>query len=418
MNKTWNKLLALLLGTLMLQPACPQAARGDTAADVTKQCRITSSDRDSGIEELRDRDQTTGCGVCAGKGQYLQITPGDAPVAAVLVEFGTYTHSFAIQAQDADGAWQQIAVYDNAGDYGQAYLAFPAQSGRFRIAFFSADGRERKATIRELYLFSQGTPDIAATPDWQPPCEKADILFVVAHPDDEILWFGGAIPYYAGQLGLQVQAAYLTCYKPERRLELLNGLWHCGVHNYPDIADFEDYHYQRLDYAYHAWGRENILRHMVRLLRRYQPEVVVTHDLKGEYGHTQHIVCAETMLEAAACAADAAYDPDSAAQYGAWQVKKVYLHLGDAPTTRMDWSQPLSFFQGKTGLEVAAEAFQLHVTQTWSGKFAVAAPGDSYDSTLYTLAYSTVGEDARGGDFLENIPLESLSNYIPEATNQ
>ena len=47
----------------------------------------------------------------------------------------------------------------------------------------------------------------------------------------------------------------------------------------------------------------------------------------------------------------------------------------------------------------------------------MAAPGDSYDSTVYTLAYSTVGEDARDGDFLENIPLESLSNYIPEATN-
>ena len=155
----------------------------------------------------------------------------------------------------------------------------------------------------------------------------------------------------------------------------------------------------------------------MRLLRRYQPEAVVTHDLKGEYGHTQHIVCSETVLEAASRAADASYDPDSARQYGVWQVKKVYRHLGDAPTTLMDWSQPLSFFNGRTGLEVAAEAFQLHVTQTWSGKFAVAAPGDSYDSTVYTLAYSTVGEDARGGDFLENIPLESLSNYIPEATN-
>ena len=412
-----KKLLAILLCAMLLMPACPRAALGDTARDITTQCKITSSDSDSSIKSLYDRDETTGCGLRAGRGQYLQITPGDAPVAAVMLEFGTYTHSFAIQAQDADGAWREIASFENTGDYGQAYLTFPAQSGRFRIAFSCADGRERKATIREMYLFSEGTPDLALAHAWQPPCEKADLLFVVAHPDDEILWFGGAIPYYAGQLGLQVQAAYLTCYKPERRLELLNGLWHCGVRSYPDIADFEDYNYQRVDYAYRAWGKENILSHLVRLLRRYQPEAVVTHDLKGEYGHTQHIVCSETVLEAASRAADASYDPDSARQYGVWQVKKVYRHLGDAPTTRMDWSQPLSFFNGRTGLEGAAEAFQLHVTQTWSGKFAVAAPGDSYDSTVYTLAYSTVGEDARGGDFLENIPLESLSNYIPEATN-
>ena len=213
-----KKLLAILLCAMLLMPACPQAALGDTARDITAQCKITSSDSDSSIKSLYDRDETTGCGVRAGRGQYLQITPGDAPVAAVMLEFGTYTHSFAIQAQDADGAWREVASFENTGDYGQAYLTFPAQSGRFRIAFSCADGRERKATIREMYLFSEGTPDLALAHAWQPPCEKADLLFVVAHPDDEILWFGGAIPYYAGQLGLQVQEAYLTCYNPERRL--------------------------------------------------------------------------------------------------------------------------------------------------------------------------------------------------------
>lgn len=379
--------------------------------DVTASCRITASDRSSDIRALYDRDETTGCGIAASQTQYLLITPNDTPVAAVMVEFGSYTHSFAVQKQDADGAWQDIAVFSNTGDFAQGYLAFEAQSERFRIAFYCEDGRQRKVTIREMYLLPAGQEASELAHAWQPACDKADMLFLVAHPDDEILWFGGAIPTYAGQQKLQVQVAYMTCYKPERRLELLNGLWHCGVRNYPDIADFEDYYYERLDYAYHAWGRENTLTHLVRLLRRYQPEVVVTHDIKGEYGHPQHIVCAEMVLEAVNCAADAAYDPQSAQQYGVWQVKKVYRHLGDAPTLHMDWSQALSAFDGKTGLEVAAEAFQMHVTQTWSGKYAVAGPGDACDSTLYTLVYSTVGADVQDGDMLENIPPACLSNH-------
>ena len=389
---------------MLLMPACPRAALGDTARDITAQCKITSSDSDSSIKSLYDRDETTGCGVRAGKGQYLQITPGDAPVAAVMLEFGTYTHSFAIQAQDADGAWREIASFENTGDYGQAYLTFPAQSGRFRIAFSCADGRERKATIREMYLFSEGTPDLALAHAWQPPCEKADLLFVVAHPDDEILWFGGAIPYYAGQLGLQVQAAYLTCYKPERRLELLNGLWHCGVRSYPDIGTFSDGRNNDMNGAYARWGRENTYTRIVRAIRRYQPEVILTQDVKGEYGHTQHLVVSDAVYTAAVeLAADASYDPQSAQEYGVWQVKKLYRHLGSQPTTVMDWSQPLSAFGGDTGFQVARRAFAWHESQTKDDRWQVAYKGSRFDSTLYTLVFSTVGEDEAGNDFFEHI---------------
>ena len=50
---------------MLLMPACPRAALGDTARDITTQCKITSSDSDSSIKSLYDRDETTGCGVRA-----------------------------------------------------------------------------------------------------------------------------------------------------------------------------------------------------------------------------------------------------------------------------------------------------------------------------------------------------------------
>ena len=403
--------LCLLLCLLLALPCLSVA---EQSRQVNRSCRIYFANGTELASRLNDGRLLTEVNGAEAVEHTFYIDPNGQTVDAVCVQYGEHILPYVVQAQDAQGNWQQIGAY--TGDYAQGYAAFPARSQRFRLVF-ARDGEKLPLSLRQINVFTPGDIPAIEAREWQPSCEKADLLLIVAHPDDELLWFGGALPTYAGERGMAVQVMYMACNSYLRRLELLCGLWECGVRSYPDIADFEDYNYQRVDYAYRAWGKENILSHLVRLLRRYQPEAVVTHDLKGEYGHTQHIVCSETVLEAASRAADASYDPDSARQYGVWQVKKVYRHLGDAPTTRMDWSQPLSFFNGRTGLEVAAEAFQLHVTQTWSGKFAVAAPGDSYDSTVYTLAYSTVGEDARGGDFLENIPLESLSNYIPEATN-
>ena len=68
-----------------------------------------------------------------------------------------------------------------------------------------------------LAVFSVGigcllytSPAIEAR-EWQPSCEKADLLLIVAHPDDELLWFGGALPTYAGERGMAVQVMYMAC---------------------------------------------------------------------------------------------------------------------------------------------------------------------------------------------------------------
>ena len=74
-----KKLLAILLCAMLLMPACPRAALGDTARDITAQCKITSSDSDSSIKSLYDRDETTGCGVRAGRGQYCRSRPATRP---------------------------------------------------------------------------------------------------------------------------------------------------------------------------------------------------------------------------------------------------------------------------------------------------------------------------------------------------
>ncbi len=387
-------LLCFLL--LMLLPLC---ALGEQAADVTAQCRLNVEGTHGILPYLTDRDEQTSMTEYGFYEYHINVRPGEAPVAAVYLEFGTHYLPFRVERR-AGAGWETVAEYPDA-TYPQAYLTFPPQADDFRLTFYQTSLR-KNLSLRELYLFSEGELSQDYSHAWQSAPEQADFLVVVAHPDDELLWFGGAIPTYAVERGVSTQVAYLTCSAFHRTHELLNGLWRCGVRNYPDIAAFEDVYTFDMGEAYSVMGINTTRKHMARLLRRYRPAVVLTHDLNGEYGHGQHMACADAMVQAIKLAADPAYDPESAAQYGAWQVQKLYLHLGDSPTTTLDWDQPLRAFDGKTGFELAREAFHCHVTQD-SGHFAVAEPGSEYDSTKYTLIFSTVGEDVAGNDFFEHI---------------
>lgn len=384
--KKWIVLLLLLL---------PLTAWADPARDVTAEVQITVAGRQDGLRTMWDRDWKTGLAAPGDIDQYVWITPGEDPVAAVYIEYGMRTSAVALETYDGSD-WRQATEWTDALT-AQDLVSFPARTEAFRLHFTPAIAGS-KLYIREIYVFTEG--DLTDTPahGWTTSAGKADILFVATHPDDELLWFGGAIPSCT-DAGREVQVAYLTCNKLVRRQELLNGLWHCGVTRYPEINEWED---ARGEPGYVLWtwgGRDNALSQMTAMLRRYQPEVVVTHGVKGESGHIQHKLCSELMQEAVRLAADPAYQTDGLSP---WQVKKLYLHGGKEPTLQMDWSQPLASFGGKDGLTVAREAFDFHVSQDHV-RYHVQSPGEENDSTLFTLVYSTVGEDEAGNDFFEHI---------------
>ncbi|MBQ7454936.1 MAG: PIG-L family deacetylase [Clostridia bacterium] len=406
MKKSVSLFLAagLLLAARLLFAG--QFAAADTAREITSEASFGVPQIVSGtLRRMTDRNTETAMQVGQVKEPVVNITMKGDPCAAVYIEFGNNIMPFTVQVKEG-GGWVEIASWDEP--YAQAYVEFPAQT-QFRLRF-ETGGKYKNLYIREIYLFGEGerndTPQI-----WEPPCEKADLLLLVAHPDDELLWFGGLLPTYAGERGLNVQVCYLTCGNSCRRVELLNGLWHCGVRNYPDIGDFEDIKSYDASKLYPKWGGTGAVDlYVARLLRRYQPEVAVTQALDGEYGHAAHVVCARSMSRACELAADPEYDPESAALWGVWTGKKVYLHKGDSPTLTMDWRQPLSAFGGKTGFEVTEEAYLLHMSQPHdkNGKkslYYITPEDDENSSFVYTLIYSTVGEDVLGGDMFENVPL-------------
>ena len=274
--------------------------------------------------------------------------------------------------------------------------------------------------LSELHIF--GECEVPAwVQRWEPPCEEADLLLVSTHIDDEQLFFAGILPYYAGEQGLAVQVAYFT--NPftyhDRPHEQLNGLWTVGVRNYPVSGEFIDAYSETAKDAYahqkkYGFEREDMVRFQVETIRRFRPHVIVGHDIDGEYGHGQHIINSETLMEAVELAADALYDTGAFSEYGVWDTPKTYIHLWKENPIVMDWDAPLEAFDGKTAFQVSQEGFLCHKSQQWTwfrrwmlgknGEITKAAEIKKYSPCFYGLYRTNVGLDDIGGDMFENIP--------------
>ena len=237
---------------------------------------------------------------------------------------------------------------------------------------------------------------------WLPPCEEADILLFPTHGDDEHLFFGGTMPYYAGEKGKKVQICYMTNHWNEqpRPHEQLDGLWTVGVRNYPVMSPFNDVYVADLDAAQSRYGAD-FMRYQIEMLRRFRPLVVIGHDINGEYGHGAHMLAGRTLLKSVERAADPEYDAPSAEKYGVWEAQKLYLHLYSENKIVMDWDKSLEAFGGRTAFEVAEDGYRQHLSQQhWAFHVYPRSSGNScYD---FGLARTTVGEDILKNDFLEN----------------
>ena len=154
---------------------------------------------------------------------------------------------------------------------------------------------------------------------------------------------------------------------------------------------------------------EELVGFVVENLRRFKPLVAVGHDLGGEYGHGQHMLYADMLIKAVEITDDPEQYPDSAQQYGTWDVPKTYLHLYTKNEIRMDWDQPLESFDGMTAYRVSKDlGFAAHVSQQlnfgWFIKGKDTAASINYCSPCrYGLYRSTVGADVEKTDMFENL---------------
>ncbi len=275
------------------------------------------------------------------------------------------------------------------------------------------------ANISEIRVFADGNipQDVQM---WKNPLEKADLLLISTHADDEQLFFAGILPYFAGEKGLGVQVAYFTDHNttPARRHELLSGLWTVGVTAYPVISAFPDeysesYSAALKNFEKHGFCEDDVYAFQVELLRRFRPLVVVGHDLDGEYGHGQHILNSTTLTKAVTMAEDESLYTESAQKYGTWATPKLYLHLYSENQITLDWDIPLEKFGGATAFEITQKGFSCHKSQYWTwfknwifgknNEITKASEIQTYSPCKFGLYRSTVGADTGINDMFENI---------------
>ncbi len=376
-------------------------ALADRGWDITEYCTVrVSGYNDQKMNMLDDRNMTMW--YQPERNAWIEVkAPDGIKAGGVYLRWGMPPIDLQIDVLDeASGAWQPVQKV-SAGYYNQ-YIPFDTPLNRFRLR---PQADQAEFGLIRLQVLSPGSlPEDIQT--WQPFEGKADLMVLIAHPDDELLFMGGVIPYYNTQMGRRVIVVYVARMNGFRLVEALDGLWHCGVRNAPEMPNqlFADKSVLSLRECLDAWGEDQLLAYVTEMIRKYQPDVIVTHDVNGEYGHGAHRACCWAVQQCVGAAANPAAYPESAAQYGPWQVKKTYIHLyqGDLGRIDFDWRQPLSAFDGKTAFEITDEAFHKHRSQAYSGRYKVEDSG-RYDNSLFGLYDSAVGPDTGMNDFFEHL---------------
>ena len=408
MKAVWKKKVLPILGVLLAVLFLWAPARAAEAQNITDSCTFRLCSTKRNVHSMTDGKYTTYWESNKIRNPYIEIT-SETPIYGLYLCFRKMPSSYEIQTLSGgeDPVWETVAEGDT-----RFIHAFYPLDGLRSVRVISTQSGKMQMGFNEVFVFGEGEiPEWVQR--WKDPEEKADVLFLVAHPDDELLFMAGAIPTYDIEMEKRVVVAYLTWSNTTRRSEALNGLWTMGVRNYPVFGGFSDRYSNKLKDAYEKLGKTKVLSWVTELFRRYRPEVVVTHDLDGEYGHGQHRMLADACLQCYDLAAQAEQDPESAAAYGVWQVKKLYLHLygEESEQTRFNWDVPLERLDGKTGMELAAEALAMHVTQEtaeikvnhqWT-LLSMELTREVFCNTAFGLAATQVGPDETHLDFLEHI---------------
>lgn len=404
--KGWKGRLALLACLCLVAGLCAgfACAEAGEAQDITKKCTIKVSEGEK--DKMLDSSVRTSWS-CAHREAYVGVKLPDGETGGWLrVEWFFDPTDFELTEYDADKNVLRQRVKTDT--FPSIYMLFDLdpQTKYVKLQLNRTDQK-----ISNLRVYSAGTLPHSVQ-QWQPPVEKADVMVVSAHQDDELIFMGGTIPYYATALKKPTVVVYMANCNRQRRMEALNALWKMGVKNYPVFINLKDEKVGSIAEGVKLWGgKDNVLRLQVEQIRRFKPEVIVTHDLDGEYGHNQHKITAQAMKYAIDAAADPAQFPESAAIYGAWQVKKLYHHLYKEYQIMMDWETKLDSLNGYSPLQVAQMGFEEHVSQL---EFYRVKSHGTYDNAKFGLYFSTVGEDVAKDDFLENIDPNASTAWASE----
>lgn len=165
------------------------------------------------------------------------------------------------------------------------------------------------------------------------------VLYLAAHPDDENTRI---ISYFEGDR--QLRTAYLSLTRGDGGQNLIgpelgDGL---GVIRTQELLEArrldggEQFFTRAVDFGYSKspeealakWGKEEVLGDVVRVVRTFRPDIIITRfDVDGSGGHGHHTASALLAREAFEVAADPGAYPEQIAEgLEPWQTKRLFFN--------------------------------------------------------------------------------------------
>src|SRR5687768_3253101 len=204
------------------------------------------------------------------------------------------------------------------------------------------------------------------------------VLYVAAHPDDEntrlISYFSKEKMYRTGYLSITRGDGGQNLIGDEQGIEL-------GLIRTQEllaarrIDGGEQFFTRAFDFGFSKspeetftkWDKEKILSDVVWVIRKFQPDVIITRfPTTGEGGHGHHTASAILANEAFTAAADPGRFPEQLKYVRPWQVKKVLWNIfnlnSPRPATdacRLDVGE-YTPIHGRSYDEIAAESGNKH----------------------------------------------------------
>ncbi len=215
------------------------------------------------------------------------------------------------------------------------------------------------------------------------------VLYIVAHPDDEntrlITWLANGKKVRTGNLSLTRGEGGQNLIGPElgdalgiiRTQELLEARRIDGGEQFFTRA--VDFGYSKTaEESFAKWGKEQVLADVVRVIRTFRPDVIITRfPTDGGGGHGHHTASAILAQEAFDLAGDPRAFPEQLMKQGleVWQPRRLFFNgsswwrkdVADLAKTDPDWfSVDVGGYDALLGLsytEIAGRSRSMHKSQ-------------------------------------------------------
>ena len=242
------------------------------------------------------------------------------------------------------------------------------------------------------------------------------VLFVTAHPDDE---HNGMLVRLSRGLGLRTGLLTLTRGEGGQNAigpELFDalGVLRTGelmaIHRYDGVEQYFGRAYEfgfsfSVEETLAKWGREETLGDVVRVVRAFRPDVIVTLPLDGEGGGQHHQAAGRLAREAFRAAGDPARFPEQLREgLRPWQAHKIYQGgvggYGEVPGTPVRVSTGVyDAVLGMTWQQLGSRARAMHRCQGAGQLGSDPGPAEGVFSLLDAEPLVTAAE----GDILDGL---------------